>query len=123
MTCSAALGTLRGPQFDDLVHLHRPRGTIAVAERVSVSINRSTGSAEEQHLTSFEAAGGDEALHTLTGRVRGYLEPVQVGLLVTALRLPTHFGAGEGPRPRSYRDPGDRNHTAHSFVVLPSRGG
>lgn len=80
-------------QFDDLVHLHRPRGTIAVAERVSVSINRSTGSAEEQHLTSFEAAGGDEALHTLTGRVRGYLEPVQVGLLVTALRLPTHFGA------------------------------
>src|SRR5690606_38432607 len=82
-----------GVQFADLVHVYRPPGAAAIVERVSVSINRSTGSAEEQRLTNFEAAGGDEAFQILTGRVSGYLEPAQVGLLVIGLRLPVHFGA------------------------------
>lgn len=80
-------------RFTDLTHPRHRRGTPPVAERVNVAINRCLGSVEEQRLFSYETAGGsEEAARTLEGRVVGNVDPVQVGLLLAALRLPTHLG-------------------------------
>lgn len=80
--------------FTDLTHPQRGGQPEPIAARVNVAINRFLGAVEEQRLVAYEAAGygADEASRVLAGRVSGCLEPSQAGLLLVALRLPTHLG-------------------------------
>ena len=80
-------------RFSDLTHPHSPSEPAPIAERVNVAISRLLGSAEEQRLFSYETAGGGpNAGRLLQGVVVADIDEPQAGLLLLALRLPTHLG-------------------------------